>query len=301
MNRSLIYITAIFPLLYGCKGNGTEADAYGNFEAVEVIISSEANGKLMAFQLEEGDRLSANQVIGYIDTTQLYLTKKQLEASVEAIKSKTQNVEVQIDVLEKQKDNILREKKRVENLLADSAATSKQYDDIVGQLTVVEQQIAATKSQLNTGNRGILSEVAPLEIKIEQIEDQISKSVIRNPNSGTVLTKFAYENEITAFGKPLYKIADLDNITIRAYVAGNQLSELKIGQEVKIKIDQQDGLRELPGQVTWISSTAEFTPKVIQTKEERVNLVYAFKVLVKNDGSLKIGMPGEVYFGLEGN
>ena len=165
----------------------------------------------------------------------------------------------------------------------------------------VEQQIAATRSQLNTANRGILSEVAPLEIKIEQIEDQISKSVIRNPNSGTVLTKFAYENEITAFGKPLYKIADLDNITIRAYVAGNQLSELKIGQEVKIKIDQQDGLRELPGQVTWISSTAEFTPKVIQTKEERVNLVYAFKVLVKNDGSLKIGMPGEVYFGLEGN
>jgi HlyD family secretion protein len=301
MKRSLIYITAIFPLLYGCKGNGTEADAYGNFEAVEVIISSEANGKLMAFHLEEGDRLNANQVIGYIDTTQLYLTKKQLEASVEAIKSKIQNVEVQIDVLEKQKDNILREKKRVENLLADSAATSKQYDDIVGQLTVVEQQIAATKSQLNTGNRGILSEVAPLEVKIEQIENQISKSVIRNPNSGTVLTKFAYENEITAFGKPLYKIADLENITIRAYVAGNQLSELKIGQEVKIKIDQQDGLRELPGQVTWISATAEFTPKVIQTKEERVNLVYAFKVLVKNDGSLKIGMPGEVYFGLEGN
>ena len=301
MKRSLIYITAIFPLLYGCKGNGTEADAYGNFEAVEVIISSEAIGKLMAFHLEEGDRLNANQVIGYIDTTQLYLTKKQLEASVEAIKSKIQNVEVQIDVLEKQKDNILREKKRVENLLADSAATSKQYDDIVGQLTVVEQQIAATKSQLNTGNRGILSEVAPLEVKIEQIEDQISKSVIRNPNSGTVLTKFAYENEITAFGKPLYKIADLDNITIRAYVAGNQLSEVKIGQEVKIKIDQQDGLRELPGQVTWISATAEFTPKVIQTKEERVNLVYAFKVLVKNDGSLKIGMPGEVYFGLEGN
>lgn len=301
MNRSLIYITAIFPLLYGCKGNGTEADAYGNFEAVEVIISSEASGKLMVFQLEEGDRLSANQVIGYIDTTQLYLAKKQLEASIEAIKSKTQNVEVQIDVLEKQKDNILREKKRVENLLADSAATSKQYDDIVGQLTVVEQQIAATKSQLNTGNRGILSEVSPLEVKIEQIEDQVRKSVIRNPNSGTVLTKFAYENEITAFGKPLYKIADLENITIRAYVAGNQLSELKIGQEVIIKIDQSDGSRELPGQVTWISSTAEFTPKVIQTKEERVNLVYAFKVLVKNDGSLKIGMPGEVYFGWKGN
>ncbi len=301
MNRNLIYIIAIFPVLYGCKGNGNEADAYGNFEAVEVIISSEANGKLMAFQLEEGDLLNSNQVVGYIDTTQLFLSKKQLESSVEAIKSKTQNVQVQIDVLAKQKDNLLREKNRIENLLADSAATSKQYDDIVGQLDVVTKQIAATKSQLNTSNRGILSEVSPLEVKIEQIEDQIRKSVIRNPKSGTVLTKFAYENEITAFGKPLYKIADLDNITIRAYISGKQLVELKIGQEVKIKIDQQDGSKDLTGNVIWISSSAEFTPKVIQTKEERVNLVYAFKVLVKNDGSLKIGMPGEVYFGMGDN
>lgn len=296
MKKYLLYILILLPVLYSCLGNGEKADAYGNFEAVEVIISSEANGKLLSFQLEEGDGLEANQMVGYVDTLQLYLNKKQLQASIMAIKSKTQNVQVQIDVLENQKKNLIREKKRVESLLADSAATTKQYDDIIGQLDVVDKQIVATKSQLNTINRGLLGEISPLEVKIEQTEDQIKKSVIVNPNGGTVLTKFAYENEITGYGKPLYKIADLTNITLRGYVSGNQLAELKIGQNVKVNIDQQDGMKELPGQVTWISSNAEFTPKVIQTKEERVNLVYAFKVLVKNDGELKIGMPGEIYF-----
>ncbi|MCK5277871.1 MAG: HlyD family efflux transporter periplasmic adaptor subunit [Cyclobacteriaceae bacterium] len=296
MKKYLLYIITLLPVLHGCMGNGEKADAYGNFEAVEVIISSEANGKLLSFQLEEGDKLEAGQVVGYVDTMQLYLNRKQLQASIKAIKSKTQNVQVQIDVLQKQRINLLREKKRVENLLADSAATTKQYDDIVGQLDVVEKQIVATTSRLNTSNRGLLGEISPLKVKIEQIEDQIRKSVIINPDGGTVLTKFAYENEVTAFGKPLYKIADLKNITLRAYVSGNQLADLKIGQNVKVKIDQQDGMKELSGQVTWISSTAEFTPKVIQTKEERVNLVYAFKVLVKNNGELKIGMPGELFF-----
>ena len=296
MKKYLLYIITLLPVLHGCIGNGEKADAYGNFEAVEVIISSEANGKLLSFQLEEGDKLETGQVVGYVDTMQLYLNRKQLQASIKAIKSKTQNVQVQIDVLQKQRINLLREKKRVENLLADSAATTKQYDDIVGQLDVVEKQIVATTSRLNTSNRGLLGEISPLKVKIEQIEDQIRKSVIINPDGGTVLTKFAYENEVTAFGKPLYKIADLKNITLRAYVSGNQLADLKIGQNVKVKIDQQDGMKELSGQVTWISSTAEFTPKVIQTKEERVNLVYAFKVLVKNNGELKIGMPGELFF-----
>lgn len=296
MKKYLLYIITLLPVLHGCMGNGEKADAYGNFEAVEVIISSEANGKLLSFQLEEGDKLETGQVVGYVDTMQLYLNRKQLQASIKAIKSKTQNVQVQIDVLQKQRINLLREKKRVENLLADSAATTKQYDDIVGQLDVVEKQIVATTSRLNTSNRGLLGEISPLKVKIEQIEDQIRKSVIINPDGGTVLTKFAYENEVTAFGKPLYKIADLKNITLRAYVSGNQLADLKIGQNVKVKIDQQDGMKELSGQVTWISSTAEFTPKVIQTKEERVNLVYAFKVLVKNNGELKIGMPGELFF-----
>ncbi len=296
MQKYIIYHLILLQALYSCIGKGEKADAYGNFEAVEVIISSEANGKLLSFQLEEGDELEANQIIGYVDTIQLHLNKKHLQASILAIKSKTQNVHVQIAVLENQKKNLIREKNRIEKLLADSAATTKQYDDIIGQLDVVGKQIVATKSQLNTANRGLLGEVPPLEVKIEQIEDQIQKCIVINPKRGTVLTKYAYVNEVTSFGKPLFKIADLKNITLRAYVSGNQLSNFKIGQKVKVNIDQQDGMKELSGHVTWISSSAEFTPKVIQTKEERVNLVYAFKVLVKNDGELKIGMPGEIYF-----
>lgn len=296
MNKYQYYILVLLPWLYGCSGNNDKADAYGNFEAVEVIISSEANGKLLSFKLEEGEQLTNGQVLGYVDSVQLYLNKKQLEASIGAIKSKTQNVQVQIDVLENQKENLLREKNRIERLLADSAATRKQYDDIIGDLDVVEKKIVATKSQLNTTNRGILSEIKPLEVKIQQIDDQLRKCIIRNPNEGTVLTKFAFENEITAFGKPLYKIADLEDITLRAYVSGNQLANVKIGQEVRVKVDQDEGEKEFTGKITWISANAEFTPKVIQTKEERVNLVYAFKVLVRNNGELKIGMPGEVYF-----
>lgn len=296
MKKHIIYLLGMLPLFYGCSGNGDKADAYGNFEADEVVISAEANGKLVQFDLEEGDMLSAGQQVGFVDTTQLFLTKKQLEASIGALRAKTQNVKVQIEVFEKQRANLAREKRRVEKLLADSAATSKQYDDISGELDVVNRKIAATKSQLNTSNQGILSEIAPLEAKIEQINDQLQKSIIINPEKGTVLSKYAYANEITAFGKPLYKIADLQNITLRAYVSGTQLASVKIGSSVRVMIDDTEGAKEYQGKISWVSANAEFTPKVIQTKEERVNLVYAIKVLVKNDGSLKIGMPGEVYF-----
>ena len=296
MNIRPLLFVAITGLVFSCSGKNEKADAYGNFEAIEVIISSEATGKILSLKLEEGDKLAAETQVGLIDTIQLFLTKKQLEASINALRTKTQNVKVQLDVLEKQKENLLREVKRVEKLLAENAATQKQFDDLSGQLTVVESQITATKSQLNTANAGLLSEIDPLLARIEQINDQIKKSVIVNPASGTVLSKFAYENEVTTFGKPLYKIADLENITLKAYVSGNQLADLKIGHEVKVIIDQNDAEKAMSGTVSWISSTAEFTPKVIQTKEERVSLVYAFKVLVKNDGTLKIGMPGEVYF-----
>ncbi len=296
MNIRPILFIAIAGLVLSCTGKDDKADAYGNFEAIEVIISSEATGKILSLQLEEGDKLAAGTQVGLVDTMQLFLTKKQLEASIDALRSKTQNVKVQLDVLESQKDNLLREVKRVEKLLAENAATQKQYDDLSGQLNVVESQIIATKSQLNTGNSGLLSEINPLLARIDQINDQIKKSVIVNPAPGTVLSKFAYENEVTTFGKPLYKVADLENITLKAYVSGNQLADLKIGNEVKVIIDQDAAEKTMSGTVSWISSNAEFTPKVIQTKEERVSLVYAFKVLVKNDGTLKIGMPGEVYF-----
>jgi HlyD family secretion protein len=296
MNIRPLLFLGVAGLAFSCSGNDDKADAYGNFEAVEVIISSEATGKILSLKLEEGDKLVSDTQVGLIDTMQLFLSKKQLLASIAALRSKTQNVKVQLDVLENQKENLQREVKRAEKLLAENATTQKQYDDLSGQLSVVESQIIATKSQLNTANTGLLSEISPLQVRIEQIDDQIKKSVIVNPAPGTVLSKFAYENEVTAFGKPLYKVADLENITLKAYVGGNQLADLKIGNEVKVIIDQDNAEKTMTGTVSWISSTAEFTPKVIQTKEERVSLVYAFKVLVKNDGTLKIGMPGEVYF-----
>ncbi len=296
MNIRPLLFLAVAGLACSCSGNDDKADAYGNFEAVEIIISSEATGKILSLKLEEGDKLTPATQVGLIDTMQLFLSKKQLLASIAALRSKTQNVKVQLDVLENQKENLLREVNRVEKLLTENAATQKQYDDLSGQLSVVESQIIATKSQLNTVNTGLLSEISPLQARIEQIDDQIKKSVIVNPAPGTVLSKLAYENEVTAFGKPLYKVADLENITLKAYVSGNQLADLKIGNEVKVIIDQDNAEKPMTGTVSWISSTAEFTPKVIQTKEERVSLVYAFKVLVKNDGTLKIGMPGEVYF-----
>ncbi len=296
MNKYIFLNLIILPLLFACSGNNDSADAYGNFEAVEIIVSSEGTGKLLSLVPEEGDVLKKNEVVGLIDTFQLYLKKQQLFASIQAIGAKTQDVDLQIDVFQKQKANLLREKIRVEKLLQDSAATTKQYDDILGEIDVVEKKIKATKSQLNTSNRGLMSEVKPIEYQIRQLEDQISKCVITNPSAGTVLSKYAYEGEVTGFSKPLYKIADLSTITLRAYVSGDQLSEIAIGQNVQVKIDQPDGdMKTYEGKISWISSTAEFTPKVIQTRDERVNMVYAFKIRVKNDGSLKIGMPGEVF------
>jgi HlyD family secretion protein len=296
ITKNYLLLIALPVALFSCTGRADKADAYGNFEAVEIIISAEGTGKILLLDVEEGDKLAHDTVVGLIDTMQLYLTKQQLVASIVALRSKMQNVKVQIDVLEKQRENLLREVTRVKKLIEENAATQKQYDDLSGQLAVVELQIAATKSQLNTANGGLLSEITPLEAKIAQIDDQIMKSVIRNTEAGTVLSKYAYRGEMTAYGKPLYKIADLENITLKAYVSGEQLANLTLGKEVKVVIDQGDSEKNMTGTVSWISSNAEFTPKVIQTKEERVSLVYAFKVLVKNDGALKIGMPGEVYF-----
>jgi HlyD family secretion protein len=284
-------------LLWSCSMNNSESDAYGNFEAVEIMVSSEGNGKLMSFNLEEGDQVDEDQIVGYIDTIQLHLKKQQLKASIEAVGSKTQDVQIQVDVLEKKKANLLRERKRVEALLVDSAATTKQLDDINGEIAVVKRQIDATKSQLTTTNRGLLSEIKPIHYQIQQLEDQTMKCILRNPQRGTVLTKYVEESEIVAMGKPLYKIADLDEIFLRAYLSGKQVSNVKIGQTVSVLIDDiHENYKQFSGTITWISSSAEFTPKVVQTKDERVNMVYAFKVKVKNDGSIKIGMPGEVRF-----
>lgn len=295
--KYIVPILFTVALLAACGRADDKADAYGNFEADEVMVSAEGNGRLMAFRIEEGDRLDSGVVAGCIDTLQLHLKKEQLRATLHALEAKIQDVRVQVEVLEMQKANLEREKARLEALLASGAATPKQLDDLTGELEVVERRIAATRSQLNTANRGILSERRPVELQIEQIEDQIRKSVIANPIRGTVISRYAAESEIVTFGKPLYKIAGLDRIYLRAYADGGQLSELRLGQRVAVGVDGPDGnLRQLEGRVVWIADQAEFTPKVIQTREERVNLVYAFKVLLANDGSLKIGMPGEVKF-----
>ncbi|HPI19761.1 MAG TPA: HlyD family efflux transporter periplasmic adaptor subunit [Candidatus Kapabacteria bacterium] len=293
MKKFFLFI--IIVIISACSNNEKQADGYGNFEAIETIISSEANGKIYDLRVMEGDAIKAGDTICVIDTVQLHLKKIQLLSSIEAVRSKTKDVQVQINVLLEQKSNILRDKDRIERLFKDSAATQKQVDDINGQLAVVERNISATKSNLSSGNAGMLAEIKPLEVQIEQINDNIKKSIILAPSSGTILTKFVENGELVNFGKAICKIADIENIYLRAYVSGSQLSKVKIGDKVKVLIDKDaQNMAEYEGEVSWISSKAEFTPKIIQTKEERVNLVYAVKVLVKNDGSIKIGMPGEM-------
>lgn len=298
MRPILIFtIIIVFMGLISCSNDGKKSDAYGNFESTEVIVSSEGNGKILSLNVNEGDKLSQNQVFGLIDTVQLYLKKEQLLASMQALRAKTQDIQVQMDVLNEQKKNLLREKNRVENLYKDSAATQKQYDDINGEMLALDKQIIATKKTLEIGNNGLLSEIKPLQAQLDQIKDQITKSIIKSPINGTILTKYSEEGEIASYGKPIIKIADLESMYLRVYVSGTQLPNIKIGQNAEILIDNnQKEMAKLSGKVEWISDKAEFTPKIIQTKEERVNLVYAVKILVKNDGSLKIGMPGEVNF-----
>lgn len=280
-----------------CSMQDNHSDAYGNFEATEVLVSSEANAKLERFQAVEGQLVEKGQLLGYIDTTQLYLQKQQLISSIAALKSKIQDVGVQIHVLIEQKNNLTREKKRIESLLRDGAATTKQLDDINGEIEVTNSRILATRSQLTTANSGILSEIAPLESQVELINDKLKKSHISTPVNGTVLTKYVEEGELVTVGQPLFRVADLQELELRAYVSGSQLGDFKLGDQVEVLVDAgQHDYRSFPGVINWISSQAEFTPKIIQTREERVNLVYAIKVRVQNDNTLKIGMPGEVRF-----
>lgn len=287
----IIPLAALITLLLSCNRNGDKADGYGNFEATEITISSEANGKLLFFKVEEGDVLQENTVVGVIDTIQLSLQQDQLLASKNTIFSKSKNVLSQREVLMEQLKVAQIDQNRIENLIADKAATQKQLDDINGHIDVLKQQMRSVETQ----NAPIVNEVKGIEVQIRQVQDQIEKSIITNPEKGTVLVKYAEPNEVTSFGRPLYKIADMDIMELRVYISETQLANVKVGQEVTVKIDDDKAMKSYAGTVSWISDTAEFTPKIIQTKEERVNLVYAVKVRVKNDGSLKIGMPAEMW------
>ena len=290
MKKISLLILATIGLI-SCTKNNDRADGYGNFEATEVTISSEATGKIEYLKVEEGTILEPNSKVGLIDTLQLYLSKQQLIASKNTVSSKSVNVLSQKNVLAEQLKTAQLEKNRIQNMFAENAATKRQVDEINGKVKVIEEQIKSVGTQ----NAPIINDLKSIDVQIEKIKDQIQKSNITNPIKGTVLTKYAEAGEITAFGKPLYKIADISEMTLRVFVSETQLHQLKIGQEVTIKIDGLKEMKPYKGTISWIASQAEFTPKIIQTKEERVNLVYAVKVKVKNDGSLKIGMPAEMW------
>ena len=308
--KHIVFIALIaVSMLTACKSGNGNADASGTFEANEVIVSAESSGKLISFTVEEGQLIAKDSVVGTVDATNISLQKEQVESSIQALGEKTADVSPQVKLLEdqlavqqSQLNNLLHEQGRIQNLLKQDAATGKQLDDINAQVDVAKRSMNVTRQQIQvqqnnvaTQNRSILSEGKPLQKRVAQLEDQLKKSSIVNPVAGTVLTKYAEQGEITSTGKALYKIADLSTITLRAYITGTQLSQVKLGQTVKVLVD--DGAKkykEFAGTITWISDKAEFTPKTIQTKEERANLVYATKIRVKNDGYLKIGMYGEV-------
>ena len=289
MKKIAILLTAI--ILISCNKNSEKADAYGNFEATEITVSSESNGKIEFLNVEEGAQLKKGSLVGLIDTLQLHYNREQLKASIETVQSKSASVLSQINVLNEQLKTAKIEQTRIQNMYAENAATKRQIDEIDGKVKVIEKQISSVQSQ----NAPILNEIKSIKVQIEKLDDQIKKSKISNPVDGTVLTKYAEPSEITAFGKPLYKIANLNEMELRVYVTETQLVQIKIGQKVTVAIDADNDTKKYEGNITWISAQAEFTPKVIQTKEERANLVYAVKVAVKNDGSLKIGMPAEVW------
>lgn len=280
-----------------CKKSDGNYDAAGNFETTEVIVSAEGSGKLLSFDIEEGQVLQANQVIGAIDSVQLNLRKKQLLATEKSILVRRPDVQKQIAALEQQIATAKTEKKRIENLLKANATNQKQLDDANAQIAVLEKQLIAQKTTLQTTNQGITDDSESLKLQVAQIEDQLNKCRIASPITGTVLVKYTEKGELVMPGKALFKIADTDHMILRAYVTSNQLSQLKIGQTVKVSSDfGADKTRDYSGTVAWISSKSEFTPKTIETRDERANLVYAIKIDVKNDGLLKIGMYGNVKF-----
>lgn len=295
--RRILLMICMLTSLLSCNDNKVSFDASGAFEAEETIISSQATGIIKQLTIEEGQKLQVGQVVGYIDSVQLYLKKKQLEAQIAALVEKKPNITIQLSAIQEQLKTAEKEKTRITSLVEGNAATPKQLDDIDAQIEVLKRQIEAQKSSLNNLSDGIDKDVLQLEVQIEQLNEQLSKCIITNPISGSVLAKYAEANEMTAIGKPLYKIADLSVIILRAYITGNQLPQIKLNQKVKVLTDDgEGGYKETVGKIVWINDKAEFTPKTVQTKDERANKVYAIKIKVENDGTYKIGMYGEIKF-----
>lgn len=290
---NLLFATSLM-ILSSCGDKKEDFDASGTFEADEITVSSESNGRILSLNISEGQNIEAGYLSGEIDSVQIFLKKKQLINSIKAIESRRPEIKKQIAVIEQQISTQKKERSRIEQLLQANVANKKQLDDINASIYLLEKQLEAQRSTLSITSNGITEEVSTMMVQIEQLEDQLKKCKITNPIKGTVLVKYANAGELAVQGKAIYKIADISNITLKAYITSNQLTQIKIGQEVKVFADYGDDYREYKGKVTWISSKAEFTPKTIQTRDERANLVYAIKVMVKNDDFLKIGMYGQI-------
>jgi HlyD family secretion protein len=295
MNKLTVITLFLAIQLTACNNSGLESDATGTFEATEVIVSAEANGKLLEFNLEEGQAVVAGTSVGSIDSAALYLNKLQLIQSRKAVLAGQQNVKTQLEALQRELINAEADQRRIENLVKGQVASQKQLDDANLRIDVLKARIDAQENLLNTGNTALREQSKTIEAQLSVLEDQLRRCRIVNPVNGTVLTKYSERFEMTGVGKPLYKVADLSQLILRAYFSNDQQSKLKLGQKVSVLVDDGNGaMRPYEGIVQWINDKAEFTPKTIQTKEERANLVYAVKIAVKNDGLLKIGMYGEV-------
>jgi len=284
-------ISILLILIFGCQNETEKSDAFGNFETESVIVSSESSGKILLFNIEKGEKVEPETITAITDTIQIKLQLLQIDAKKAAVSSREQSTQSQIEVFNEQKKSLEINKARIIKMKKDGAATQKQLDDINGQISIIDKQILSTKTQFTA----ISKELEVLDSQTAMLIDQLKRCYVKPPITGIILETYAKQGELTAPGKPLYKIANLDNLTIKVYISGAQLSAVKIGQTVEVLIDKSESKNQsLSGIITWISSEAEFTPKIIQTKEERVKLVYAMKVSVKNDGTLKIGMPAEV-------
>jgi len=296
MNKISLFAIAALVWLTSCNQK-SQFDASGTFETEETIISAEATGRIKEFNIEEGQTLKAGQYIGFIDTAQLYFNKENLQAQIQAGLSKRPDIAAQVAALQVQLEDAKHEQTRISNLVKVDAATQKQLDDQTYMVKQIEKQIDAQLSTLNISTLSITKETVPFRALIDQMKDQLAKCYLVNPINGTVLAKYARLDEEATPGKPLYKIADVSSLILRAYVTNDQFAQIKLGQKVKVFIDSTDTkYREYEGVVTWISDKAEFTPKTIETKDERANLVWATKITVKNDGYLKIGMYADVKF-----
>jgi HlyD family secretion protein len=293
--KRLLFSFAIVVVLASCGKSNDDYDASGTFEATEVIVSAESMGRINQFDVIEGQQLTENQQVGTIDSVQLYLKKLQLKASQKAMLIRRPNLNKQIAAIEQQIATAKSEKKRIQNLVNANAANQKQLDDVNALILVLEKTLIAQKSTIESANDGISGDNETLKIQMAQIEDQLKKCNILSPINGTVLTKYAEKGELAAAGKALFKIADISNLILRAYITSDQITQMKVNQQVKVFVDfGEDRMKEYPGTIAWISSKSEFTPKTIQTRDERANLVYAVKINVKNDGYIKIGQYGSI-------